>query len=262
MPGKTAKVTAVIFDWAGTTVDHGSVAPVRALRKLFESRGLEVSEDEIRREMGLLKKDHIRTLLRSVTGQPPAETEVEEYFAEFIPLQMECLAAHSGVIPGVPETVEQLRARNIRIGSTTGYPRSLLDVLLAGAAAQGYAPDCALCPDDAGAGRPLPWMCYLNAIQLRTYPMHTMIKVGDTVSDIEEGRNAGMWTVGVARTGNMIGMTEEDFAALPLATQATSLSAARSKLADSGAHFVVDSAADLFPLVDRVEEALARGERP
>ena len=177
--------------------------------------------------MGVHKKDHIRALLRVKTGGPASEAIVEELFAEFIPMQMECLAACSAVIPGVVETVEELRARGIKIGSTTGYTRPMLEVLLALAAQEGYAPDCALCPDDAGAGRPWPWMCYLNAIQLKTYPMYTMIKIGDTVSDIEEGENAGMWTMGVARTGNMIGLTAEQLAALPLDAQAARACAAR-----------------------------------
>ena len=181
------KTSAIIFDWAGTTVDFGSLAPVRALQRLFAGRGLAVAEDEARRDMGIHKKDHIRALLRMKTGGRPAETFVEELFAEFIPMQMECLAACSAVIPGVVETVEKLRALGIRIGSTTGYTRPMLDVLLAQAAKEGYTPDCALCPDDAGAGRPWPWMCYLAAIQMKTYPMHTMIKIGDTISDIEEG---------------------------------------------------------------------------
>ncbi len=254
------RVTAVVFDWAGTTVDHGSLAPVRTLQKLFAARGVHVTEEEARRDMGVPKKDHIRALLRAKTGAAPGEAEVADYFAAFIPMQMDCLARYSDVIPGIAETAGRLRAQGIRIGSTTGYTRPMLDLLLAGAAAQDYAPDCALCPEDAGAGRPWPWMCYLNAIRLGTYPMHTMVKVGDTVSDIAEGLNAGMWTVGVARTGNMIGLTAAEFAALPAAEQAALLETARGKLREAGAHCVIDSAADLD--LEPFESRLARGERP
>jgi phosphonoacetaldehyde hydrolase len=256
------KTTAIIFDWAGTTVDFGSLAPVRALQRLFAGRGLDVTEDEARRDMGIHKKDHIRALLRVKTGGRPAETFVEELFAEFIPMQMECLAACSTVLPGVVETVEKLRALGIRIGSTTGYTRPMLEVLLAQAAKEGYTPDCALCPDDAGAGRPWPWMCYLAAIRMRTYPLCTMIKIGDTISDIEEGLNAGMWTVGVARTGNMIGLVEEQLAALPAGEQAARVSAARSRLGDAGAHYTIDAVADFYPVLEQIEARLAKGERP
>jgi phosphonoacetaldehyde hydrolase len=253
-------VTAVIFDWAGTTVDHGSLAPVRTLQKLFAARGIEVAEEEARRDMGIHKKDHIRAILRAKSGGPPSESEVEDFFAAFIPMQMDCLAGYSAVIPGVAEMASSLRARGIRIGSTTGYTRPMLDVLLETAAAQGYRPDSAICPDDTAAGRPFPWMCYLNAIRLESYPMHTMVKVGDTVSDIQEGLNAGMWTVGVARTGNMIGLTAAEFAALPAIDRTARLTAARSKLGKAGAHYVIDSVNN-FDL-DPIERRLAKGERP
>lgn len=254
------RVTAVIFDWAGTTVDHGSLAPVRTLQKLFAARGIDATEEEARRDMGIHKKDHIRALLRAKSGGPPSESEVEDFFAAFIPMQMDCLADYSAVIPGVAEAVGRLRARGIRIGSTTGYTRPMLDVLLATAAAQGYRPDCAICPDDTAAGRPFPWMCYLNAIRLESYPMYTMVKVGDTVSDIQEGLNAGMWTVGVARTGNMIGLTAAEFAALPATDQTVRLHAARGKLGEAGAHYVIDGISDLD--LDPIEYRLAKGERP
>ena len=180
------RVTAVILDWAGTTVDHGSLAPVRTLQKLFAGRAWPVTEEEARRDMGIHKKDHIRAILHAKSGAAP---DREPKSKNYSPLSSLCRwiawLAYSAVIPGVSGTVEELRARGIKIGSTTGYTRPMLDLLLAIAAAEGYRPDCALCPEDTVAGRPLPWMCYLNAIRLRAYPMHTMIKIGDTISDID-----------------------------------------------------------------------------
>jgi phosphonoacetaldehyde hydrolase len=96
------RVTAVILDWAGTTVDHGSLAPVRALQKLFAGRGMRVTEEEARRDMGVHKKDHIRALLRAKTGGPPGEAEVEDLFADFIPMQMDCLVAYSAIMATCP----------------------------------------------------------------------------------------------------------------------------------------------------------------
>jgi phosphonoacetaldehyde hydrolase len=252
----------VIFDWAGTAVDFGSLAPVRALQRLFAGRGLQATEEEVRRDMGIHKKDHIRALLRIKSGRQPREATVEELFAEFIPMQTESLAECSAVIAGVAETVAGLRERGIRIGSTTGYTRPMLDVLLERAAKEGYVPDCAFCPDDTVAGRPWPWMCYLAAIEMRTFPMHTMVKVGDTVSDIDEGRNAGMWTVGVARTGNMIGLTAEQLGALDPGEQGARMASAHRRLSSAGAHHTIDAVADFYPLVEQIEQRLARGERP
>ncbi|MFN7995194.1 MAG: phosphonoacetaldehyde hydrolase [Bryobacteraceae bacterium] len=257
-----SRLTAVILDWAGTTVDYGSLAPVRTLQRLFAHRGMPLTEEEARRDMGIHKKDHIRALLTGLRGGRPDEAEVQNFFEDFIPMQMECLVAYSDVIPGVPAAVDRIRERGLKIGSTTGYTRPMLDLLLQSAAAQGYSPDSALCPEDAGAGRPLPWMCYLSAIRLHTYPMYTMVKIGDTVSDVEEGLNAGMWTVGIARTGNMIGLTDEDFAALSLSEQAARLVVARNGLHDAGAHFIIDSVAGCDSVLDQIEDRLAKGQRP
>jgi len=265
------RLQAVILDWAGTTVDHGSVAPIRVLQKIFADHGIEVTDEEVRRDMGVLKKDHIRSLLSvpRIAGlwegryqRAPAEEVVENLFAEFIPQQMECLAQYSTVISGVPNAVQRLRDRGLKIGSTTGYTRPLLDILLPHAAKQGYIPDCALCPDDVGAGRPLPWMIYENAVRMKVYPFEAIVKIGDTISDIEEGLNAGTWAVAVAQTGNMIGLTEDEWRRLPQPERALRLEGARRKFLEAGAHYVIDSMADIDPVVNQIESRLQAGERP
>ena len=228
MQSYSGPVKAVILDWAGTTVDHGSLAPVRVLQEVFAARNVPISEQEARRDMGVLKIDHIRKILfapsvsarwREVEKRDPTETDVENLFANFVPIQLECLVKYSVVIDGVAETVARLRQRGIRIGSTTGYPHEMLDRILQPAAGQGYQPDCAITPDDVGAGRPHPWMIYANAIRLQVDPLESIVKIGDTPVDIEEGLRARVWTIGVARTGNMIGLSAEDFAALAPAEQ-------------------------------------------
>jgi phosphonoacetaldehyde hydrolase len=262
---------AVILDWAGTTVDYGSLAPIRVLQKIFSDRGIEITEEEARRDMGVLKKDHIRALLgiprivdewKKRYRETPAEDTVEKLFADFIPQQISCLAECSNVISGVTEAVQRLRDRGLKIGSTTGYTRPMLDVLLPHAAKQGYTPDCALCPDDVAAGRPLPWMIYENAVRMKVYPLEAIVKVGDTISDIEEALNAGTWAVGVAQTGNMIGLTEEQWRALPQDERTERLQTAHRKLLGAGAHHVVDSVAGLVPVLDQIEARLQAGERP
>jgi phosphonoacetaldehyde hydrolase len=265
------RLQAVIFDWAGTTVDHGSLAPIRVLQKIFADRGVAITEEEARRDMGVLKKDHIRALLhipRIVTEwekryqHAPGENEVESLFADFIPQQIACLADCSDVIAGTTGAVQRLRDRGLKIGSTTGYTRPMLDVLLPHAARQGYAPDCALCPDDVGAGRPFPWMIYENAVRLKVSPLEAVVKIGDTISDVEEGLNAGTWAVAVVQTGNMIGLTEEQWRALPEAQRDIRLRDARRKLLDAGAHYTIDTLADLDGILDQIEVRLRAGERP
>jgi phosphonoacetaldehyde hydrolase len=263
------RLQAVILDWAGTTVDHGSLAPIRVLQKVFADRGIEISEEEARRDMGILKKDHIRALLRlpriadeweNRYRQSAQEKDVDNLFADFLPQQIACLAECSPVISGVSEVVQRLRDRGLKIGSTTGYTRPMLDVLLPHAASQGYVPDCAICPDDVGAGRPFPWMIYENAVRMKVYPLDAIVKVGDTISDIEEGLNAGTWAIAVARTGNMIGVTEEQWHAFPQSERTVRLQDARRKLLAADAHYVIDTLAEINSTLDQIEVRLLAGE--
>jgi phosphonoacetaldehyde hydrolase len=266
-----SSLQAVIFDWAGTTVDHGSLAPVKAITQLFSRNGIPLSNADARRDMGIYKRDHIRSILQlphietqwsDLHGQLPSEKDVDRLFAEFIPLQLETLPQHSRVILGVMETVERLRNRGLKIASTTGYTRPMLDILLKSAAGEGYAPELALCPDDVGGGRPYPWMCLRIVNELRLRSTGAVVKVGDTVSDIEEGLRAGMWTVGVTATGNETGLSETELNSLPKHERKLAVEKAYDTLRTAGAHFLIDSVASIEPMLEQIERRLASGKRP
>jgi phosphonoacetaldehyde hydrolase len=265
------KLEAVIFDWAGTTVDHGSLAPVKAVTAVFARHGLSISDADARRDMGIFKKDHIRRILAmphvaadwsKKHGGTPEERDVEVLFDEFQPLQMAILEEYSALIDGTAEITEQLRSAGLKIGSTTGYTRPMLDVLVAASARRGYRPDLALCPDDTDGGRPYPWMCLRAALEFRLSSTSAAVKVGDTPSDIAEGLNAGMWAIGVAATGNEIGLSAAEFAALPADERQTRVAQACHRLSAAGAHYVVDSVALLAPVLEEIDQRLAAGERP
>ena len=222
--------------------------------------------------MGLAKRDHIRSILElprvaaaweQTHGTVPGATDLDALYRDFLPKQTACLEHFCTVIEGVPATSEGLRSRGIRIGSTTGYTREMLEYLLGNARWQGFTPDCAVCPQDVpGGGRPAPWMCYLNAIRLEANPLWSMVKIGDTPSDIDEGRNAGMWTVGVTRTGNEAGLTEEEWNAASAQERRDVLEIARRRLLSAGAHYLIESAGDCLDLIDEISGRIASGERP
>ncbi len=268
---KFEHVKAVIVDWAGTTVDHGSLAPVAALQRLFSENGLAITAAEARKDMGVLKKDQIRFILAGdrvkkewtrLHGEAPTEKDVERLFHDFLPKQAEILAAYSEPIDGVCETVTAWKAAGLMIGSTTGYTRELLDIVSAVAAESGYAPDASVTPDEVGAGRPAPFMCYRNAIKLGVYPLWACVKIGDTPSDIGEGRNAGMWNIAIARTGNEIGLSKSQFDALPASEQKSLEQQAGAKLRAAGAQYVAGSLAECGPLLLEIDRKLSAGERP
>ena len=265
------RLQGVVLDWAGTIVDHGSRAPVAALMEIFVAAGVPITVAEARQSMGLAKKSHIRSILEQprirqqwsdARARSPAERDVDALYAEFVPKQLECLGAYSDLIAGVPEAAARMRSRGLKIGTTTGYNRAMLDHLLQRARDQGFYPDSSICPDDAPAGRPAPWMCYLNAIRLETYPLATLVKIGDTPVDIEEGLNAGMWTIGISRTGNEAGLTESEWSAASDEEKQTVLSAARRTLIAAGAHYVVESVAQCDEILDAIDARLASGEPP
>ena len=258
MTGRFKHLTGVILDWAGTIVDHGSLAPVVAMQRVFAAAGIEVTPTDIRAPMGLPKKEHIRAIAEALH----LDADVDALYASFIPEQMQALTAHSDVITGVSDTVTRLRTRGLKIGSTTGYSRAMLDVVLQHARTQGLAPDCALAPEDVGGGRPMPWMCYEAAVRMRAYPLWALVKIGDTEADIAEGRNAGTWTIGVARTGNEIGLSERDWHALPEDRQSELLACARDRLRAARADYVIDAVADVEPTLEAIDARLERGERP
>jgi phosphonoacetaldehyde hydrolase len=264
-------VQAVIFDWAGTTVDFGSLAPVAAFMRLFASQGIDLSLDEVRGPMGMEKREHIRQLCalpqvavawRELHGAIPDEAVIDQLYQAFAPLQIAAIRDSAQLVPRCREVAAALRGRGIRIGANTGYSRDMLDTLAAAAAEQGYRPDSSVCATEVPRGRPFPHMSLKNAIELEVENVHACVKVDDTVPGIEEGLNAGMWTVAVAISGNEVGLSPADWEALSPAEQQQRRHAAYTRLRASGAHYVIDSIADLLPYIEVIERRLARGEQP
>lgn len=267
----TGPIQAVIFDWAGTTVDHGSCAPAGVFVQAFAKHGLAVSQEQARGPMGIHKREHVRTLLDldSVReqffkqhGRQAGEADIDKIYADATRLQIDCLKDYADPIPGVLDTLAQLRQRGIKIGSCTGYVKEMMDVLVPAAAAKGFVPDTWVCASDVPYARPSALMTLLNLVRLNISPVHACIKVGDTVADVEEGLNAGMWSVAVTLTGNEVGLNESELAKLDASERERRRSRAADKLARAGAHYVIDAVADLLPIITTIEARLAHGEKP
>src|SRR5262249_52481814 len=152
----------------------------------------------------------------------------------------------------VIETVGALRGRGLKIGSTTGYTRDIMERLLPVAAGQGFAPDNLVCAGDLPHGRPTPHMMYKCFLDLGVWPGAAVFKVEDTEPGIAEGLAAGCWTVGVALSGNAVGLSLDALAALDETERAQHRARATATLERVGAHYVIDSVADLLPVIDRI----------
>lgn len=266
---------AVIVDWAGTIVDFGSSAPAGAFVELFRRKAITISAAEARGPMGQNKRDHVKALLCGLphvaaawtraTGSAPGEEDVDALYAEFIPIQLSVLAAYADVIPGVLDAFAAIRARGMGIGSTTGYSREMIDVVLGVVRPRGLLPDAVVTASDVTGGRPAPWMAIEAAAQMNAWPMSAVVKIGDTLADVDEGRNAGMWTIGLTRCGNEVGLSEEEMTLLEKNRPAEAnakIDAARLRLVRHGAHYTAPSLLDCLPILDEIEARIARGERP
>ena len=264
-------VKAVILDWAGTTMDFGCIAPAVVFVEVFKRKGVPISVEEACAPMGAHKRVHIQRIseLDSVRqrwqaahGRPPNDADVDAMFAEFIPLQLKCLSDYSALIPGALDAVKECRRRGYKIGSTTGYLPDMMAINRKDAERQGYVPDASVTAGDVPAGRPYPFMCLKNMIDLQVSPVEGCVKVDDTVPGVEEGLNAGMWTVGLAVSGNEVGLTLKEWNALAKDQQQVKREKAYRRMETCGAHYVVDTIADLVPCLDDIEQRLKRGEKP
>lgn len=258
---------AVVFDWAGTMIDFGCRAPVVALREVFAEAGIEITEAETRADMGKAKRDHVRALLAApriaaLWDGTPTEADVDRLHDAVEPKMRAAARDCATLIPGAADLVADLRARGVKIGSTTGYTRPMMADILPLAAEQGYAPQTVVCSGETAQGRPSPLMMWQALVTLGAWPARACVKVDDAVVGIGEGLEAGAWTVGLSASGNGVGLSQEALASLPADDRAARIDGAAQALRAAGAHYVVDSVADLGPVLAQIEARIARGETP
>ncbi|MCV6627448.1 MAG: phosphonoacetaldehyde hydrolase [Cellvibrionaceae bacterium] len=266
-------IEAVVLDWAGTVVDYGSVAPTSIFVEAFkQAYDFELSLDEARIPMGMGKWDHIQALgkiesvdqrWRAQFGEPMSDAIVDQIYATFMPLQKAKVADYSDPIPGALAFINELKAMGIKIGSCSGYPREVMEILVKAAAAKGYSPDHYVASDEIAAGsRPGPWMALQNVIELGIMDVGRVIKFDDSAPGIVEGKNAGMWTIGLSLSGNAVGLTLAEWQAQSPAQQAELKAKAVAELEGAGAHYVVDDLASARAAVEAIGERIRQGERP
>jgi len=236
-----SKIEAIILDWAGTTVDYGCFAPVNAFIAAFEAFGIKVGIKETRTPMGLPKRKHIEKMLENM-GRSYTQEDVDKIYERFEPALFEVLAKHTDPLPGVIETVKHIREMEIKIGSTTGYTKAMMDVVVPAAKEKGYAPDCIICPEDAGGlGRPYPYMIWRNLEKLGILSIRSTLKIGDTEVDMQEGKNAGCLCVGVLKGSSMLALLENE-------------DISRKKYIEAGADYVIEDISALPALIESLNQ--------
>ncbi len=264
-------IRCIILDWAGTTMDFGCMAPAVVFQQVYEKAGVPISMEEARIPMGAHKKVHIGLIseIPSVRRRwidthdtEPTQEDVDRMFEDFVPMQEACLSEYSQLIPGTLEVIAESRKRGYKIGSTSGYLPGMLAINLADAQKQGYDPDATFGAGDVKRGRPFPHMVLRNMLELDISPVQSVVKIDDTLTGIEEGLNAGSWAVGLAISGNEVGVQLDEWNAFPEELKQRHRDRIYPTMYQRGAHYVVDSIADLMPCLDDIETRLKRGEKP
>lgn len=267
------KVKGLILDWSGTTADAFVIAPAIVFVEAFAKHGVDISMEEARGPMGLRKDLHIAALMEvpeirdrwtKIYDAEPSQKDVDAVFADFVPMQLSCLSRYTKLLPGVAELTQQFQKDGIKIGSTTGFTKSMVEILAADAAKQGYKPDVTVAGDEVFHGaRPRPFMIYRNLDMLDVWPIESVVKVDDTVGGVGEGLAAGCWSVGIAGYSNYMNInTIEEWESMSEKEYARRLAISRDMLEKCGSHYVINEFTELPAVIDDVNARLARGERP
>jgi len=241
----------------------------------FKQEGVPITVQEARGPMGTHKKVHMRKILetesvrqrwRDKFGRDPNDEDVERMFARAVPMQLEILPNYSQMISGAVDTIRILQKdMGLKIGSSTGFTTPMVNIVKEYAAKAGYHPDAIVAADEVPQARPFPFMVWLNAIRLDVSPISAIVKVDDTADGVVEGITAGAWSVGLARTGNYMGMTEDELDKLEAnepERYGRLIKHAYDQLSNAGAHYVIDDITALPRVIDDINRRLAEGQKP
>ena len=270
---RATEVKGLVLDWSGTVADRYVIAPAISFFEAFKKFGVDVTMQEVRGPMGLRKDLHIQHMMdmdsvrekwHEVHGRYPEADDVQKIYDSFTPIQLDCLEKYSDLLPGVADVTQQLQKQGLVIGTSTGFTREMVDVLLKTAHKQGYTPDVTVAGDEVINGaRPNPHMIYKNMDLLNISNPNSLIKVDDTVGGVGEGLNAGCWSIGVSKWSNYVDIDslehEQSLSQYDLNVRRQN---SRDILLASGAHYVIDDLNELPQVVNDINTRLSQGETP
>lgn len=258
-------IKAVIFDWAGTIIDYGCIAPAEVFVQVFRDYDIYLHHEEVRLPMGLSKKDHVRSLLAldsvnkqwvAVYNRFPNENDIEAIYHELEPALTALVKYYCEPIPGAVELINLLKQQGIKVGTTTGYVAGMMDSILPVVTSYGLIPDAVVNSSEVCAGRPFPWMVYRNCEKMNVFPLSQMVKIGDTVADIQEGINAGMWTIGLTKSGNELGLSKVEVENANPILLAENIARAGKKLLNAGADYVAEGVWDCWSVLEEIDQEM------
>ncbi len=200
-----ATIKLIVCDMAGTTVrDDGEVEGCFA--DACARVGIEIGADRIKAMQGWAKRHVFEILWTEILGpnHPRLDDRIDDSYAVFRKILENHYQTHP-IVPteGALELFEYCHRRGIRVALTTGFYRKVTDIILdrlgwleglnADYVSNGAGIiDCSVASDEVAAGRPEPDMIILAMRKLGIKDPQSVVNVGDTPSDLQSGRKAGV----------------------------------------------------------------------
>ncbi|MCB9638670.1 MAG: phosphonoacetaldehyde hydrolase [Myxococcales bacterium] len=267
-------VKAVVLDLEGTSIDHGGLGLAKALIELFQRYQVSLPMDRAHTPHALLKEVHLQRLFQtpSIAEQwrkqhqsLPDGAKLQSLVDELQQIQLSHTTQTAQLLPGVASSVQKWQQAGILISAVSSETEVITQAHIQHAATQGFQPDCAISIDQIPSTQPTapaPWLIAQSAMLLEVYPWESIVSIGDTVDDIEAGLNAGVWTVGIVQTGREMGLTAQEFQAMPSEQRQDLIAEIKHRMYRSGAHFVVNTFDQCNIVLDEIQDRLAIGIRP
>lgn len=272
-------VGTIILDNSGTCLDPFVIAPAVVFKEVFQNYNIDISMKEAREPMGLRKDLHIAEILKiprvqdefkKVYGRKSSKEDIDKIFKEFVPAQVKVLPEYCNLLPMVGTTMDILRNQGIKFGTTTGFTREMVDCIIKNTQKDGLHFDTTTAGDDFSPEelhlgvRPKPFMVWKNLFKLDAWPIESVVKVDDTITGIQEGINAGCWSIGITDYSNYMDIdTIEQWDSMNEKEKLERKEYSRKKIMDeSGAHYIIHEFEDLLVVIDDINYRLSNGEKP
>jgi phosphonoacetaldehyde hydrolase len=207
----TPTIKLLVGDFSGTIIDRYSLAPITAFQNAFKKHNINISNAEIRKYMGLKKREHIEHVLKT-SNISVNNKLVDQYYNEFESELKNLLInypSYTQLLPYTKETIQYLKIcnKNLKFGITTGFPKNMIPPITKSLHIQDFEwmINSIVAADEVPHSR--PHADGINKImkQYNITNPHEVIKIGDTPADMAEGLNAGAYTIGLVKYNNKMG---------------------------------------------------------
>ena len=254
-------IRCCIFDLGGTIVDKYSLSPLLSLSNAFGLRRIMIPSNILSKDMGKMKLDHIKLLCNEpVVKDKYPDLDPIDVYRDFNKFQINYMDNYLDIIPETKQCIKYLDDKSIRTGITTGFNKEQMDIAIEKLRLDGIILESAVSSSCIpNASRPNPDMINENMDRLNIRSPKHVIKIDDTEVGIQEGINAGCYTVGVAKWS--INMNVYTYAIKHLLNSSNSdvesmlyykLEESRKKLKDAGADYVIDTLDELPKVIDSI----------